>query len=89
MCTDRAIAWEGRSRPKSPCGKARTVGMAHKWHADALGRGSMKWPHAVLVLAGTGAVIRRTRYDSRAGFGTHRALRAPIIANCDFGKQII
>ena len=80
MCTDRAIALGGRSRPIDPCGKARTMGMAHKGHADALERDSMKWRHEVLVLADTAAVIWCTRYDPRAGLGTHRALRAPTIA---------
>ena len=77
----------GRSRPKSPCGKARTMGKTYKCHTDAMERDSMKWPHAVLVLAGSGAVIWSTRYDPRAGLGTHRALRAPT--NSDFGKQVI
>ncbi len=48
-------------------------------NADALERDSMKWRHAVLVLADAGAVIRRTRYDPRGGLGTHRALRGPIV----------
>ncbi len=48
-------------------------------NADALERDSMKWRHAVLVLADAGAVIWRTRYDPRGGLGTHRALRGPIV----------
>ena len=56
------------------------MGIAHKWHADVLERDSTKWRHGVLVLAGAGAVIWRTRYDPRAGLGTHQALRTPIMA---------
>ena len=56
------------------------MGFAHKWHADALERDSMKWRHTVLVLAGAAGLIWRTRYDPRAELGTHRALWAPIIA---------
>ena len=45
------------------------MGMAYKCHADALERDSMKWRHAAPVLAGTAAVIWRTRYDPRPGWG--------------------
>ncbi len=69
--------WGGAPVPNIPGGKARTMGMAHKWHADALERDSMKWRHSVLVLADTATVIWHTRYDPRAGLGTHRA---PIVA---------
>ena len=39
----RNTPWEGRSRLNHPCGKARTMGMAHKCHADAPERGPMTW----------------------------------------------
>ena len=56
------------------------MGIAHKWHADAPEKDSMKRRHEVLVLAGTAGLIWRTRHDSRAGLGTHRALRALVTA---------
>ena len=70
----------GRSRLNCPCGKARTMGIAHRCYADTLERDSTKWRHEVLVLAGSAAVNWNTRHDPRAGFGAHQALRAPKIA---------
>ena len=71
----------GRSRLNCPCGKARTMGIAHRCHADTLERDSTKWRHEVLVLAGSAAVNWNTRHDPRAGFGAHQALQAPKIAS--------
>ncbi len=59
-----ANAPSGRSLPSQvSLREGPDYGMAHKWRAEALERDSMKWRHAVLVLAGTVAVIWRTRYD--------------------------
>lgn len=46
---------------------------------DATSRSSRRLPSrpAALVLAGSDAVTWRTRYDPRAGLGTHWTLRAP------------